>query len=201
MRGKKNVVIDNGHIGPGYFRKYPALSELFESGDAVIRFNESFPLNEKLLKNTDVLVTFPAKPLSLEEADALERFLAEGGRMLVIGGDYRGGVCESNFFFQNYGISFERAGGMRGRAMSDHAIGEGVGEVRIGGPTARLIVQEPALAVLGMDESAGVAIFEDRGKMIVVADEYPVVKAGEYERFWANVISWLMDGEKEGSGL
>ncbi|MFC1461610.1 DUF4350 domain-containing protein, partial [Verrucomicrobiota bacterium] len=194
--GKKNILFDNAHALSGWFDSN--CSKLFGIFNAkgIAKPNNVFPLNEELLENVDVAVTFPIKPFSYDEAAALEKFIKRGGSLVVIGGDYQAQVLKNNFFLERFGIKFKKAKGMQASPLLKHPVTKEVNTVSIGSPSGELEVTAPAKSLMGKDDKVGVAIYEGKGKIVVIADEGLLGDKGidrpDHRRFFENLVDWIV---------
>ena len=191
--GKLNVLFDNSHCATGYFdSRCQDLLELFKKS-AAVKTSDVFPLVPELLAHTNAVFTFPIKPLSYDEAQAIEAFVKGGGKVIVIGGDYQAAVTQNNFLLKRFGIEFGRDNGGQSTPLLKHTLTEGVDAIATGGPTALLTVADPAKGLFGRDEKVTVAAYEGKGKLLVVSDEALFERLDQlsHRRFLENVLAWL----------
>jgi len=197
--GRPNALFDNGHFTAGYFdSRCKDLLELFGKS-AAVKTNDAFPLVPELLEHSDVLLAFPIKPFFLDEARAVERFVRAGGTAIVIGGDYQAAVTKANFLLKRFGIQFGRDKGGNSKPLMEHPLTKGVESIATGGPTARLTVTQPAKGLFGRDGKVTVAVYEGKGKLLVVSDEalFERLDVQSHRRFFENVLSWSTPAREE----
>jgi len=179
--GKINVLIDQKHTC-GYWtllHYYKSLLEMIEQRGAVLKVVNQAKLSPELLENFDVYVVFPlAGGYSPEEAAALVQFVQRGGRALVFGGT--GEVAKDNAvnsWLKEFGLSFRPVGGSDlWTEIVAHPLTEGVKSVHGLGCTY-LDVKDPAKALISSKNGAAVAVFEGKGRIVCIADEWPLMLA------------------------